>query len=582
MGTALFKEVNYTLSLLVEQIDIGTIGLPDIQRPFIWPNSKVRNLLDSMYKGFPIGYLLLWANGFSDNHKTIGEGVKQKYPQLLIVDGQQRLTSLYTIYKGLSVLRNNFNSERIFIAFRPTDGNFEVADAAIRKNPEYIDDISIIWSKKIDIFQVTDEYLTRLKNSREVSREEEVKIKTAIIKLQGLKDYPFSALELSSNIDEENVAEIFVRINSQGATLNQSDFILTLMSVFWEDGRKQLEEFSRNSRIPSTSGASPFNYFIQPEPDQLLRVSVGIAFKRARLKYVYSILRGKDLETEQFSEELREKQFVLLKVAQSKVLDLTNWHEFLKCLIAAGYKGKNFISSQTAVVYCYVFYLIGKTEFNISASSLRKIISRWFFMISLTGRYSSSPESAMEQDLAKLREINNENDYINALQKIIDENLTNDYWNITLPGQLSTSAARGPSLFAYYASLNILDAKGLFSNIKISDLLDPSISSKKSALEKHHLFPRAYLKDKLFKKQTEINQIANYALVEWSDNIDISDQPPKEYVPTYEQKFAKDALDKMYYWHCLPEKWYELEYSDFLQERRKRIAQLIKTGFEKL
>ena len=103
------------------------------------------------------------------------------------------------------------------------------------------------------------------------------------------------------------------------------------MSVFWDEGRKDLEEFCGKARKPSSSGKpSPYNHYIHPNPDQMLRACVGFGFKRARYEYVYSILRGKDLETEKFSEALREKQFDVLKEAQGKTLDIQYWHDFLK------------------------------------------------------------------------------------------------------------------------------------------------------------------------------------------------------------------------------------------------------------
>lgn len=101
-GGCTLQKVDYTLSKLIEDIHVGEIGLPDIQRPFVWPRSKVRDLFDSMYRGFPIGYLLFWENGITDKHRVIGADGKQKPPRLLIVDGQQRLTSLYAVIKGTS------------------------------------------------------------------------------------------------------------------------------------------------------------------------------------------------------------------------------------------------------------------------------------------------------------------------------------------------------------------------------------------------------------------------------------------------------------------------------------------------
>ncbi|MEZ4680540.1 MAG: DUF262 domain-containing protein [Caldilineaceae bacterium] len=580
--TTLFKEVNYSLTKLIQDIELGEIGLPDIQRPFVWSNTKVRDLFDSMYKGFPVGYLLFWANAAENGHRQIGTERKQKVPRLLIVDGQQRLTSLFAVQKGIAVLREDYRQEKINIAFRPLDESFEVADATIRRNPEYLPDISQVWSKETDLFELVDEFLEQLQQSRTVEAEDKKQIRSAITQLYNLQNYPFTALELSHTVDEQQVADVFVRINSKGTPLNQADFILTLMSVFWDAGRNELEQFCRAARQPAVGAPSPFNYFLQPDPDQLLRVSVGLSFQRARLQHVYSILRGKDLETEEFSDERREQQFALLQESQAYVLDLQNWHEFLKTLMCAGYRGANMISSQTAVVYTYVFYLIGKRDFGVNAYTLRNVIARWYFMVALTGRYTGSPESAMEQDLARLRGIQTANEFVAILDRIVQDAFTDDYWNITLPNELATSSPRSPSLFAYLAALNLLDARVLFSQMKVAELIDRALRGKKAALERHHLFPRAYLRRIGITETREINQIANYALVEWKDNIDIKDAPPATYLPKYLERFDGPTLAQMYHWHALPEQWETLDYAAFIDVRRKAIAQIIREGYAKL
>lgn len=582
MGSILFKEVSYALSKLIEEIDMGEIGLPEIQRQFIWPNIKVRDLFDSMYRGFPVGYLLFWVNGILENHRQIGTDPKQRIARLLIVDGQQRLTSLYAVIKGIPVIRENYKKERINIAFRPLDERFEVADAAVRKDPEFIPDISRLWSKEISEYHFMNEFLEQLRQHREVSKEEEAHLTRVIDQLYDIRNYPFTVMELSQNVDEERVAEVFVRINSKGTVLNQADFILTLMSVFWDEGRTQLEAFCQQSRIPSTEKASPFNYFLQPDPDQILRINVGLAFRRARLKYVYLILRGKDLETEQFSDEKREQQFAVLKEAQSYVLNLQNWQDFLKTMLRAGFKSWHMITSKIAILYSQIFYLIGKRDFQAEAFKLRNVIARWFFMTSLTGRYTGSPETDMEKDLAGLRSIKTSDEFVDFLDNIIADVFTEDYWKITLPNELATSSPRSPSLFAYYAALNLLDAKVLFSKIKVSELLDPATKGSKSAIERHHLFPKGYLGKLEITEIRETNQIANFALVEWTDNIDISDKSPAKYLSKYLGRFSKNEIKKMYYWHALPENWESMNYNEFLAERRLRLAQVIRDGFETL
>jgi len=580
--TTLFKEVNYSLNKLIADIDMGEIGLPEIQRPFVWPNTKVRDLFDSMYKGFPVGYLLFWANGVGNGHRQIGTNVKQKVARLLIVDGQQRLTSLFAVLKGLPVVRSDYTKNQIQIAFRPRDQKFEVADATIIRNPEYIANISELWAGELSRNRFVKQFIAKLEENHPLTEDEEDHLIESIDRLYDLQNYPFTALELSATVDEEQVADVFVRINSQGVTLNQADFILTLMSVFWDEGRADLEQFCREARQPSTSQASPFNYFIRPDPDQLLRVNVGLGFRRARLRHVYSILRGKDLETETFSEERRDEQFVILQQAQAQVLHLQNWHEFLKCLIRAGYRSEKMISSQTALLYTYVFYLIGKQDFSVDHYTLRNLIARWFFMVSMTGRYTNSPETVMEQDLARLRGLSLASEFVQTLDRVVDAAFTEDFWNITLPENLATSSARSPSLFAYYAALNLLDAKVLFSQMKVNELIDPAIRGRKASIERHHLFPKAYLEKIGYDSTRDRNQIANYALVEWSDNIDIRATPPSFYYPDYAVRFEADELQQMLYWHALAENWAEMDYETFLEDRRKRIAQVIKDGFTKL
>jgi hypothetical protein len=389
MSETVFTQVNYDLSTLVKFIELGDIGLPDIQRPFVWKDAKVRDLFDSLYHGYPVGYLLFWHNSLATDSRHIGTDPKQKkVPRLLVVDGQQRLTSLYAVVRGIPIIRENYTSERIEIAFNPLQEKFEVADAAIRKDKSYISNISVVWGDTAALFDLVEKYLEGIASTRTLDSQDKRHIQGTITRLATLLTFPFTALELSSTINEEQVAEVFVRINSKGTPLNQADFILTLMSVFWDEGRAELERFCMGALNPATGSASPFNHFIHPQPDQLLRVSVGLGFRRARLKYVYSILRGKDLETGQFDDERRVQQFEVLKTAQARVLDLQYWHDFLKAIRQAGYRTAKMISSQNTLLYAYVFYLIGRTEYQVAEFELRRAIARWFFMSSLTGRYT--------------------------------------------------------------------------------------------------------------------------------------------------------------------------------------------------
>ena len=580
-----FKKVDYTLNGLLEFIDIGDIGLPDIQRPFVWSASKVRDLFDSMYRGFPIGYLLFWANDQVDGTKQIGIDDKaHKVPKLLIVDGQQRLTSLYAVFRGQTVIDENYQEKRIEIAFRPRDGKFEVADAAIRRDPEYIPNISEMWANGKSSYGIVSGFLRHLEEKATLTEEERETIAHNLDRLFDIQKYPFTALEISPTVDEEQVADIFVRINSEGVKLNQADFILTLLSVFWDEGRAELERFSRISRkaITKKDEASPFNHFITPQPDQLLRVSVALGFKRGRLKSVYQVLRGKDLETGLVYVNRREQQFAILKEAQQKTLDLTHWHQFFSSLIGAGFWSGDLVSSQNALLYAYAFYLIGRTQYKVPENVLQKLIGRWFFCITISRRYTTSPETVMDGDLSRIKDLDGLKAFIARLERIMSDSLTGDFWGITLVNDLETSAARNPAIFGYYAAQNLLGAPVLFSHKKVSDLLDPAVKAKKKALERHHLFPKAHLAKEGIEDIKQTNQAANFALLEWPENIAISDQPPNEYIPEIRKRFDSEEWKRMKELHALPDDWENMPYLSFLEERRKLMAAIIRRGFEAL
>jgi len=584
-----FKTTNYTIGRLMDDIEIGDIALPDIQRPFIWYKkiSKVRDLFDSIYRGYPIGYLLFWENANRSDYKNIGfDEKKRKIPQLLIIDGQQRLTALFAVMKNKEVLTPDYESKTIKIAFRPIDALFKVGDAATDLDPEYIPDLSALWSGEGD-FAIISNFISALKEKREITKEEEKTISSNIQSLININKYLLTALEIAPNLEEEIVSDIFVRINSQGVSLTQADFILTLLSVYWEEGRKEIEQFCIDSRkIPEKETRfSSFNYLIKPDPDDMLRVLVGLTFHRAKMKDVYSIIRGRDMETGEFSEDLRTQQFDKLKLNLPTILDNTNWQSFLKILIGGGYKDEELISSKSAVLYSYILYLIGKQNFNTQNHELQRIIGRWFVMSSLTGRYSSSPETAFEKDLNRIKEFNPDG-FISGLEKIIGENLTNDFWDITLVGQMETSSARSPEANAFYAALNKLGSPVLFSRKLVGDLYDPSLKIKKKRLEKHHIFPRNYLISKYGfdknKDKAKINQIANLTFLEFEDNIEISDDKPREYFAMVQKRFGESEIKEMLGQHAIPENFYQLEYDDFLQERRKLMTGIIKKAFNKI
>lgn len=591
MSNLLFDKSEYEIQTLVQMADSGTLGLPDLQRGFVWKSSKVRDLLDSMIKGYPIGFIMLWKSQNTDtDNRTIGSDEKNvNYQDYVIIDGQQRITSLYAVIKGKSIMCQD---EKTFIkiAFNPVTREFSVLNAAKEKNPEWINNISDIFANANRSRKFVNDYIENYrkyleKKGKKLSEEGEQNIDNAIGDVLDIQKYPINALIIKDNVEEEDVAEVFTRVNSGGVELTENDFILTLMSVVSPDLRNKIEEFCKNSKI-QTKGRSSYNPLIELEPQHIIRVAMAFTFNIARLKYAYKKLRGSDLRrgaNNKIDKNLRMQSFQDLELGLEKVLNLDNWHEFIKSVTISGFINKRLISSANTLIYTYMMFLIGKYRFNIKYDKLKNIIARWFFMTSTTSHYTESFEAKVQEELNMISNLKTAEEFENFINNQIDIVFTNDYFKVTLPNSLITSSSTSAVWYTYLASLNVLNVKALFSDMYIRDLLSGIHDGNRKAVERHHIFPKKYLRKIGISNDRDINQIANYAYIEWEDNMEILDVSPKEYfVPIFERKIRDDEKKEIMKVHALPQDWYKMEYSLFLGERRKMMAKIIKDGFDKL
>jgi hypothetical protein len=590
MTTAVFAHHPWTVQSLVDAIASQQIRLPDLQRPFVWPNSKVRDLIDSMYRGYPVGELMLWANRQTENTRSIGDGDQDV--SLQIVDGQQRLTSLFAVMKGKEVWRDDYSRERIAVAFSPIHERFEVPTPIVRRSPEWIADITTVFNSPIASRR---DFLARYRASLPDGTEvDEELVELRINRLHMLQNYVFQAVQLGESVQRATVADVFVRINSEGVNLSAADFILTWMSVFWEEGRTELENFARDirftpERISEITGTkvkwTPNNPLVILQPGQLLRAVVAVGLNRGRLQNAYNELRGRDPRTREVDAQAQAIALDRLKVAQEQVLRPLHWDEFLKVVERAGFRSRSMITSTNLIIYSYSIWLVGRNRFGVGIDELRNLMARWLFMSLITGRYTNSPESAIQEDLNRFEGLPEEPQAFAAtLETLIAAALTDDWWTLTLPEELVSSSIRSPGYVGYLAALIVLDAEVLLSPMKVRDWMDPRRRPVKG-VETHHLFPKEYLKKQLGITATRrINQVANYALVEWSTNIDISDQPPSEYWPSEvrDKALGEARLRRQSLLHALPEGWTGLEYDNFLAQRRRLMAAITREGFRLL
>lgn len=453
MANSIYSPITLEVGNILKDVLTGKIGLPDLQRPFVWKNDKVRDLLDSMLRGYPIGYVMLWESPSDDTSKKAQIGENEKAyaaPKELVIDGQQRLTALLAAFYGVEVRDKAFNSRAIRIAYNPITGEFKVADASTDRDPRFVSCVS-------DVFRANREnglsgyrraFIRALNESNRKKGEPELDdpaedaIERGLAALLGLERYYLPVLSITDDADEETVSDIFVRVNSQGQALKQDDFIMTLLSVYEPAMRERIERFCADSHVPK--GGTSYNQLATVSPTSIIRTAVAVGFKRGRLRYAYQILRGKDLKTKETSAQTRDDNFECFGAALDQVLDLNNWHAFINLLGEAGYVAPSQISSANALFFTYAFYLIGKREFGLKHTDLSRLVRRWFFACSITSYYVGGFETAFERQLTDISQMTVASDFSEYFERSVASLLTDDHFGITLPNDLDANVPSAP------------------------------------------------------------------------------------------------------------------------------------------
>lgn len=427
MGKELFDNIPSKVGDLLSDVRNGKVGLPDLQRPFVWKDSKARDLLDSMLKGYPIGYIMLWQS--PEGYETVSKiGTNDKTyirPDYLVIDGQQRLTALLAAINGIRIKDKNYADRAIRISFNPLTREFAVWTEAYERNPEWISEISKVFAAddehNVSKFRrqfIKDCNAGREKNNKPLlTDDEEETIEANLNDLLNLSIYTLPTLRINSKATEEDVADIFVRVNSGGQKLTEKNFIETLLAVYDNDVHDKIDAFCAESRVPK-DGTS-YNFILKVDPSHLIRMAVGLGFRRARLRYAYMLLRGKNLEDGTITSEEMKVNLEKFKNALDKVTNLNNWHAFMGLFADAGYVNGSIVASTNAVVFCYVLYLIGKYDYKVQSVTLQKIIKKWIFMSTITYFYTGSTESEVEKQFADLRSVTTADGFVSYLDDVI-------------------------------------------------------------------------------------------------------------------------------------------------------------------
>jgi hypothetical protein len=579
----IFEHGQRAIGSLIEDIDPerGAIALPDLQRPFVWEDTQVRDLLDSLFIGFPVGTLVLWHTDEKDA-RALGAARRGLRATTLVIDGQQRLTSLYAVMRGKDVEEKDGSRRAITIAFRPRDGRFEVADAAIRKDPEFLPNVTELWAGPRTKSHIRRDLLKSLEEKGRVVDESYAEaVDQNLDRAQAIRDYRFPTVDIrktaaADEVSEEDVADIFVRINNQGKRLGQADFVLTLLAVFHGELRDRIEAQAR---------AMSENAVIPVDTQQVLRTACAVGFGRARMSAVYRYLRGIDPTTRDADPARRLERLDTLDKAAAECLDATLWRDYMLRVTHAGFVNQSLVASTNAVMNAYAFYVAGRRA-GVPKQQLEKTISRWLFGTLLTARYSGSAESVFEEDLGRVRDFQGDDSerFIRALDGVLDDTVTGDYWVRTLPAELETQRSRAPAALAFRAAQIVLGAHALFSDQLLHNLLNPPGQGARAASEMHHLFPKGFLMGLGITDRRQINQVANLSDVGWHENNAAGKESPSKYVPRLREamQITDDKWGRMCAEHALPPGWEAMSYEEFLSSRRPRMADLIRIAFRRL
>ena len=555
---AIYNPSQRQIQTLVSRIWDNTLWLPDLQRPYVWERARVRNLFDSLYRWYPTWLITLLENDKEAN--TIWWHWKlQKIPQYSLIDWQQRLTALYATITGTPVIRENWKEESIVISFNPIEEIFEVADAGT-KGADWIYDIKDIINSD-DLWWLCNRYIEKYREKYWEDPEKESKIWKAINKVHNIKNINFQCIDIEKTTPIETVAEVFLRINSWWKTLQNSDFILTLMSVYWEHWRDAIEKFS--------SYTIKQNWITSLLPDEIVRILLWVWLKKSRLEQIYASLRK---QTDDFDK---------LDRVVDDVTSKNNWQNFLTILKDAWFISPSLISQKSLLITCYIFYLIWLKEYHMNFQDLCPIIKKYYVAMFLSQKYSmSSTETILWKDLAELEKVTTKEEFINFLEDQINQYLTQDVRNIKLKNAIKESARIDSPLAIIYNAAQVYFQKPiLFRNVPLSQYYLNYNSWAKSEIDSHHIFPRQYLLDLWYSKLNEINQIANKV---WAYNIDnkfISKKAPEEYYQEFCEKEQTDFANNLED-NCIPSNFYKLTFEEFVETRRDMMLKFIKNYYD--
>lgn len=592
-------EVKQTaISQVLADVRSDKIAIPELQRPFVWKTPQVRDLMDSLYKGYPVGYLITW--------QSVGaklKGGKVAAHQQILIDGQQRVTALRAAIAGQPVVGKRYEKKRIVISFNPLTEEFATQTPAIRHSSQWIHDIS-------EFFSGTSQ-LTFLRRYFERNPDaDEAQVEAAVARLAGIEHAQVGVISLADNLDVDTVAEIFVRINAKGVPLSSADFVMSKIATYGDEGRnlrklidyfchlsvsghafidirQNDEEFTASGYLDKIQWLkNQSDELFQPDYTDVIRIAGLVGFSRGKAGAIVSELSGLDPQTRKIDESLIPGAYSRFGSALGQLVRKTHVERFVMMIKSAGFIDSSMIGSKNALNFAYALYLRLRSNEQLTEGERSKIVKRWFVMILLTGRAVGSFESTWETDLRRI----DEQGAAEYLRLIEASELGDGFWEVALPQELVSPSKRSPAFQVFLATLVSKSARGFLSkSINVTQMIE-------GHGDMHHIVPKNHLVKNGFPKQGDYNQVANFALTETAINIAIKDLPPKEYMARVAAQIEtgvlgigeitiQSDLETNLAENAIPAFIDEVSadnYSLFLEARRKLMAQKIRNYYEAL
>jgi len=521
---AKLERTDKPVSVLLEELSKGEIGLPEIQRGYVWNRPQARDLIDSLYREYPSGLILLWKpEELPELRDGSFEQVSERKLNYLVLDGQQRLTALKQVFDG-----------KINVYFNVEDETFQIYSAKMKANPLWVSVKDTVSQGAVRVWRELQERIDG--TSGKIDRSQLDEYLDRLSRLERIKEYRYPVMIIHTD-DYEEVTESFIRINSRGTRLREAELAMAQLAFHWPGAI--VREFE--SALEDYEQA---NY--EFEARFLMRCFVAVGTNQSRFRHLSVLWEKSQAELEAIWKRTR-------KAVDHMVNFLRN---------NAGIESSRWIPSINALVPLVVYF--STKEGQLSEKETRGLLF-WFLEATIHGRFTGSPETKLDQDLRAIAGTSPLDSLMGNLRReIAGFDITSE--------MIEGKYQRNPFLPLMFIVFRRNHAQDWFTGTVLSSTnVGPD-----HQLELHHIFPKAVLKRVDDYESHEIDDLANIAFLSQKANRTILKSFPDKYLPEIEPS----RLEAQF----VPgrEFWGIKQFRGFLAERRNRLAQAINEYLQEL